>query len=166
MSNTHIANLENSQSDVQTDPNTPTPTNPVVDFATGAEIVREIKAAFRNGDVVLVKWEDARALTGAPWDVESKGDLPTVSGLSIGAVYDLPEVNEIVVLPHVPGEPLGTDKDYDIGEVVIPYSTIRCIRVLFSPSSYFDRDGQRSSMASGSKAVSADTPTEAISANG
>jgi hypothetical protein len=156
MSNTHIANLDNDQSDVPTDPNTPTGTKPVVDFGTNAEIVRAIKAAFRNGDIGLVRWEDAHALTGAPWDFESRmDDSPAVPGFSIGTIHDRPEDNEIIVLAHVADGPVGTDdEDGEVEGVMIPYSTIRSIRVLFSPTSYFDRDGQRSSMVSASKTAS------------
>jgi hypothetical protein len=88
---------------------------------------------FANGDVVLIRY-DARTLSQAPWNGRN-GNGPSGDGVSTGFIYDCPDEQEVIVLPHVTDVPFDGDDSSEQGEVVIPYSSIRHITLLFSPTS-------------------------------
>jgi hypothetical protein len=85
---------------------------------------------FADGDIVLVEWDDPANLTRAPWEPWSaKEDQPKESGLSVGLIFNYPDDEEVEVAPHVANIAFS-DGDHELGEVFIPYSSIRDIQVL------------------------------------
>lgn len=102
----------------------------------------EVRAQFKDGDIIIVFWDDPRTLSYAPWDFWC-AELTESTGMSVGFIFDNPDFNEIVVHPHSADIPFADEEDQELGEVAIPYSSVREIRVLLDTSRVFEADRQR-----------------------
>ena len=96
-----------------------------------AKVIEAVRASFRDGDLVLIQWNDPRTLTRAPWDMWC-GELIDCVGTSVGFIHDQPEYGVVMLQPHLAKIPFDDDNDWELGGVWIPYTSIKTIRRLLS----------------------------------
>jgi hypothetical protein len=100
--------------------------------------IAALRSAFNDGDMVMVEWYSPRTITRAPWDMWcSKWNMRPTVGLSIGFIHDLPDDKSIWLEPHKARIHFASGKSRDMGEIVIPYTSIRFIHPLIAGDETF-----------------------------
>ena len=90
-----------------------------------------LRSAISEERMVMVEWYDPRTVTHAPWDMYCRPeDMKPSVALSVGFADDLPDERAILVRPHFVNNSFDDDDDWDEGEIVIPYTSIRFIHHL------------------------------------
>jgi hypothetical protein len=89
--------------------------------------IAALKSSFEEGFPGIVEWYDVNTTIQNPWDfILPIEDLRPSTGLSVGYLYHMRELNAVYVRPH-----LGPFSDDEItdgeGEIIIPYTSIRFI---------------------------------------
>jgi hypothetical protein len=134
----NTCNSAKAKAIVTVEPTSLTPTRPskidpsiYAPPAPTADSIQALRSAIEKGKVCVVEWYDPRTVTHAPWDMYCKPQhmAPQIC-LSVGFIYDMPDDQAIYVLPHQVRNPFENDDDWNEGEIVIPYSSIRFINPL------------------------------------
>jgi hypothetical protein len=88
---------------------------------------------FNEGDVVFVEWDDLQSLRRAPWDAWAADEQTNDSGMSVGFIFDRPKQRCVELVPHLTAVHFPCPADAEHGEVLIPYTSIREIKVVHNP---------------------------------
>jgi hypothetical protein len=92
------------------------------------ESIAALRSVVADDMLVEVEWYDPRTVSHAPWDFYCRPeDMKLGVCLSFGVADDLPDEMAILVRPHFVPNPFGDDEDWNEGEIVIPYRSIRFI---------------------------------------
>jgi hypothetical protein len=118
-----------------------------------------LRAQFEDGDLGVVAWKDARNLLACPWgQVHYPYELQSGSALSAGFMFNYPDLEKIVVFPHLLNVPIETGPT-DLGQIHIPYGSVHSVTRLASTSK-LGNDEQKEVEQDPSKAILDQPPTE------
>jgi hypothetical protein len=133
--NTHLSDVANTEAStvIQHDWSTHAPPEMT------PESIEVLRAVIAEHEMVEVEWHDPRTVSRAPWDLYcyQREDMWRGVCLSIGFADDLPDEMAILVRPHIPHIVFGDDEDWNEGEIVIPYRSIRFIHPLVAGKAKF-----------------------------